>query len=362
MKKLVFKIIALVLPLMSIIGVFNYNIDSAQLYHNMLFDEIIKELNDDNTIKVPPNYDERNFLPYFYNEVAGTDIIVLGASRSREITSGMFKNETLFNFSVAAANLNDIIAFTGIIYKKNQLPEKIILEVTHPLFNGWFKKNSKRGFDEESYDYMMDLLECEMKNNEKSFISKFDNYSYIFSPSYFQQNYRYLKSDEYVSNKSIEIYKGNTNDKLEYNLLEPDGHMIIKGYANGAGNAYEQIQKQTIKYTRNSLKFCKDDVDAYISEDSIQLFELLVSKLQADGIEVIFFIAPFAPYTFEHYSIHLPFVNETEEYLIEYTSDNGIKLIGSYNPHKYELYDRWDFYNANHPSRRTVESIFNLEY
>lgn len=357
-KKLIIKILILVLPFACLISYFNYSIDSNYIFHSnseKVYKEIAQKLKNNISVYVPDNYENRNLQEELYRKIENVDTVVLGASRGRQINQSLFKGK-LINSCVSSGTLEDVVAFSGMIFKLGVKPKTVIIETSPYLFNSNAKNYSNWQLNEKYYSYMISNLH-DKKSNRFYYDYEIALFKELFSVSYLKINFmeqenNIVEQEHYVLSDVDEIkYKD-----IDHTFIMPDGVILYEGYVNGLANTQEKIESSTYKkdvFREEYLSMSKDNMDT---------FESLVNYYQTRGIEVVFFLAPYSPYAYDVFVENYPFYNEAEEYLNHFADDNNIKVVGSYSPHKYNLYDRWDFHDCTHPSRRTVEMIFKNEY
>ncbi len=140
-------------------------------------------------------------------------------------------------------------------------------------------------------------------------------------------------------------------------MREPDGS--IQYPFKFRNPDFIKVKEEAISYTKGSV-YSLENFEFL----NIEIFEAFISFLKSEKINIIFYLPPYNPYTYDiliekdKYKI----INEVEEYLIKLASKKDIKVLGSYNPHKYNLKNE-NFFDGMHSLDNVYEKIFQeLKY
>ncbi|HET6253702.1 MAG TPA: hypothetical protein VFE32_06500 [Puia sp.] len=131
MKKLFYKLISVIAPVGVLVVLVNYFIDPANIFSGTAYvagisDILVKGHNVDNV----SNYDERALQEQMIRKLPyRPDVVVLGSSRVMELGSTFFPGKKVLNCGVSHANINDLIAITGLLDSTNKLPDEMVINV-----------------------------------------------------------------------------------------------------------------------------------------------------------------------------------------------------------------------------------------
>jgi len=329
----------------------NYKIDSLGLYGNSSFlKKAALALTEGNIIAGLKNFDNRLFQLHIINNLkTKTDVITIGSSRSMQVRKTLVSNstQTYFNHSVAGASLKDYISILG-IYKKNltYLPKKIILGVDPWIFN---KYNGQSRYKTLSsfYNYMLSELSLENKIYLEKEINT-NKYKQLINYEYTLANIKFLKN--YLKNGM----------KAFYIIKSVENHKYVRGTD---GTSYEDYTKYNLtEINRKAIAYTNGNVyslGGFKELSHTKLFETLIKYLQENGSEVIFFLHPYHPLTYDKLSKNQKYkiIVDTENYLRNFAQNNKISIYGSYNPKKYNLIDN-DFLDGMHSKDNVPKLIF----
>lgn len=93
---------------------------------------------------------------------------------------------------------------------------------------------------------------------------------------------------------------------------------------------------------------------------TIQFFESLMERMQADGIEVTFVLMPIHPVAYDEIRNN-PMLNWSFEYFTRFAHKNNIPLLGSFNPEDCKLVAE-DFEDDDHVKAQTITKLFKDPY
>ena len=98
-----------------------------------------------------------------------------------------------------------------------------------------------------------------------------------------------------------------------------------------------------------------------MSEDKINRFEKLVEFLEGRGVEVSFFLPPYAEKLYDYIGDSGAYngVLSTEEYIVGFADEKDIKLYGSFSPEGCGLRSE-DMVDASHLRRDIAIKAFYL--
>lgn len=301
------------------------------------------------------DYDERIFQEIYIDaNQSKVDTIIIGSSRSMQIGSEIIYDDPFFNHSVSGATLEDYLAIIN-MYDNKDLPDKVIIGVDPWIFNINNSQNSWQSI-KSNYDEFQQKLDLD----KKSFINVNPLFLRFFSLNYFQNSFYDLVTDFTVLSNEVDFVptlEKESNDSIKYvdgslkyptdrlNITKDKLDLIIKDYISG--NIYS--------------------MEGYVSIDQYykSAFEKLLSFLISNNVEIIIFLPPYEyrVYEFMVNNDDYKIIDVIEDYIIELSDKNEIKLIGSYNPDEIvtDNYIENKFIDAMHPTREYVIEIFSSE-
>jgi type IV secretory pathway ATPase VirB11/archaellum biosynthesis ATPase len=106
------------------------------------------------------------------------------------------------------------------------------------------------------------------------------------------------------------------------------------------------------------------DILPSITPEQTSAFEHYIQTLQERNVTLIFFNAPYHPLRYVKYqdakeeNPKIMSLDDVEVYIQNFADRNGIVVIGSYNPHKYNLTNR-EFLDGIHPTPQAVAKIIS---
>jgi hypothetical protein len=131
MKRLLRNLLLIIVPIGSLVVVVNYCVDPANIFFGREYvagisDILAKGHNVDNVA----NYDERALQEQMVRKLPyQPDIVVLGSSRVMELGTSFFPGKKVLNCGVSHANINDVLAITGLLDSMGRLPEEIVINL-----------------------------------------------------------------------------------------------------------------------------------------------------------------------------------------------------------------------------------------
>ena len=349
MKKLLLRLCFLLPILMSMILI-NFIVDPGNLYSKSLERDIATILLSGQNVAGIENFDERKVQKYYIlGRKVGPDICVLGSSRSMQLGEDLFPKETFINNSVSGGTLQDYIAIYQLYRSKNILPKKVLLGLDPWLLNAYNDETRWHSLKPE-YDQ---LISTEF--NKKTSTQSQSKYQQLISPSYFQQALRVLEEKKKTSE-----FRATENPQPADGGLRHDGFRIYsKDYLQ---RDQETINQKAKKYISKKNIYSLDHF-VQIDPELQSLFENLITLIQKDGVQIVFFLSPYHPIVYEYIAKTPKYstVEETEIYFLKFATEQNIPLTGSYNPGLLNLTEE-DFYDGMHPSTEAIRKIFSASH
>jgi hypothetical protein len=262
----------------------------------------------------------------------------------------MEKTGSYFNHSVASATLKDYIATLGIYKRKGALPAKIIIEVAPRLFDKKSETDlfSKRWLSNaDEYYYFMSFLNY----NTPTLIPLYRNLQHKFL-----KTKALIKYSDSVKNFKLLL----SGDKMDYritNSIFVDDHIKMPD-----GSLWHPVSRRS-KYgfpTRREIGKKLGPMKNYFHQQSLQkMFMDLISYLEKNGTQVIFYLPPYHPYIYQAINQirALLYFNSHERMIRDLAKSKKIPVIGSYNPQISHLSYK-DFHDLVHINDLAMERVF----
>jgi len=335
-----------------IIGVFNYKIDSLELFGNSNYlSNAAKTLTSGKMIAGLKNYDERLFQELIIKNLqVKNDVIAIGSSRTMQLRKKFFLENKInfFNHSISGASLEDYIAIIGAYeYIHGYIPSTIILGIDPWVFNKYSGQNRWKTLS-KYYNYEITKIYHKKQKSDKSInINKWQqliNYDYTISNIKF--------ANTLLKNKGKVFYITDTIN-IDDSIKEIDGSIHYP---------FETRYIKENKVKTNAIAYSKKPVyslERFKKLDSRDLFENFMKYLQSRNTKIIFFLPPYNPITYDllikqpEYQI----INKVEKYLIRFAKRQNIIIKGSYNPHKYNFKNK-DFSDGMHGHDIIIKEIW----
>lgn len=320
----------------------NYWGDAARLFDDTYEYEMAQILSKGDFVTNISNYDYRIFQKHLIQDpVIQPEVAILGSSRTMLINESMFPGQSVFNHSVTGASMEDLIALYQIYREEGKQPDKIILGIDPWAFNENNQQNrwvsigsfydKFLGHEEPSSPMNTDFLE-------------------LVSFSYFQNSMKNLPS----------ILKGTSRPRATQqkennsNTLLKDGSLVYAAAYREATN--EQIEAKVRTFIEQGI-FGLNDFDS-VSVKYWNEFELLLTDIKKQGVEVEFFLAPYHPAVYSVIEQEYPNVLKVEQEVRAYADEMNIRLRGSFNPGKLGM-DSSYFYDGMHSKEHTIQQILS---
>jgi hypothetical protein len=343
MKKLLIKISILFTPLLCLLITVNYNIDPGGKFSNKNFyQKVASALAKGKNIVITERM--HNFLgsPFLYhlisNQKAASSIAVIGSSRVMPMTAEMIGDRNFMNYSAHGINFGDYIGIYELLYRKNLLPKKLIIDLSQILLIDNPVPN--KAIFMEGYNMFISRKITNNENNvtvkktSNDFLDNLNEYLELLSPKYFQQSIKYLiaGNKDFEENNFELTYTNNTAAQDE-NIIPYDNSRYKK-----INTEIDEIQKIYDSQATVSM-FSEKRI---INPKTTFLLIKLIEDIKAQNIEVIFILLPFDPYFYDAEVKALGndnFLTKTDEYFFSLKEQMGdqLMLVGSTNPFEWGI-------------------------
>ncbi|MCE4565302.1 hypothetical protein INQ51_13375 [Maribellus sp. CM-23] len=346
MKKSLFKIgLIIVFPLV-LIGMINYGIDPDYQLNRSYIKPLVSALLEGKNIAGPVNLNSRVLKKEWMAEREVSEVLVLGSSRTLNLSHEVFRGKTFFNASVTSGSVEDMLGFLGIILDKGKFPEEIIVCADQWLFGDRFNDQAWLGLRNEIHRFcdaagMKGLASpWQMKNDYLK-----DRVVKIFSGRYTLRAMRLRgKSEPFVVSDSLLAGKM---------MILPDGARKLPAKIENTP-LYESEEL--------ALQYCYGSADENFSDvqpEKIQQLSNMLHFLKQQGCRVSVFIPPYHPKAFDYYQ-KLPGyegVFKAEEAVAEVAAQYRFRVIGSSDPSQLSLSGN-DFYDGVHLKKEAISRLF----
>ena len=333
-----------VLTVLAMVAVFNYKVDSLGLFHKdkgLLY--IARSLFEGNMIAGPINYNEGEFQRMIVeNSLSPIDMVVVGSSRGMGVRKRFIRTEkTFFNHSMTAATLEDLMAILGLYLAKGRLPRMVILCLDPWMFK---ERNNLTKWQSIVPYYKKILVEIYGKDIEIN-LNRRSKYQELINLEYTRANLKGVKK-----RKSKKLYITKTVEVNNF-VREPDGSIH---FPHRARREQSEGTQPPAQFGGRGLEQFSKDFNTILNQ---RLFEDFVMYLRKQGSEVILYLHPIEPTAYEKIKERYPIIIEIENYLHYVASKQEIRLIGSYDPKKYNFLSS-DFFDYLHGQEIVAKKIF----
>jgi hypothetical protein len=342
MQRLFFNLSIIVGPIGLIVLLTNIAVDPANLLRGEAYvEEIAQALVNGNNVDNIANYDERLLQKaYIINTQQPIDWAILGSSRVMEIRQSFFPGEKIANLGVSHANINDLIAITGVLDSCHKLPKKILIGVDPFLIE---KRKTLDAEWESLSAYHQYFLK---KNNVNAktkilWLNTLKKYYTLFTFAYFKQSfYTCIKGHD---RKIINI--GNDLPTISGRLT--DGSIFYpKEYTN-------PDTARVSAFSKLYSKIMLSEVD----EEKVQSMDMLINFYVRKQIEVKLIMIP---YHYNYFSgineISKPNFQTYRNLFVSLAHRHGIAIFGSFNPTQEHIKNN-EFYDSYHCSGESIQRI-----
>ena len=343
MKKITIKLLILLLPLGLLVLLTNSIIDPANLLTGDTYVENIAQiLAKGNNVDNISNYDERLLQKHYLEKKKNSspDIVIMGSSRIMEIGNDIFPNKKLYNIGVSHANINDLIALTGLLDEFKIKPKEVLINVDPFLICQDDKSNEWTSLFEYKQKFIKNYTDIPLR--EIPINNTFKKYYTLLTFDYFNTSIQY-------------IVKGNTK------LVIDIGKAIPKKYGRLCSGcvaySYEYTHPDTLlvadvaKKTGEQLKLTN------IDDTKLKMVQYLLGYFKNKGIKCSFIMLPY----------HIEFYNSVnkkqnnllkkyETFFANLSKQNSLHIKGSFSSQNCDL-NNSDFYDAYHISGNAIKKI-----
>lgn len=328
-------------------GLVNYLVDPARLFDSSHSTERdIALLLRQGPVGVVHNYDER-LLQKFRLEVepvAPLDFLVIGSSRSMQFGEHILHASTL-NLSVSGVSIEDYVAILDMARK---FPAKtIVLGVDPWLLN--INNDQGEGWRTLAVEYAMGVnrLTHSTGKNNSSGHSEYGavgrKFLQLLNFGYTKASLRTLQQNLKNPGPSKPFLKLDDSPETDVDVIRKDGSRVHN--LRYASRPTDEIRKIALKDGDPPIYA----LERYFNLDSdrLSLLVCLVQRLKQRS-NVWLFLPPYHPEAYRKIISRVPIVQRVEDTLKTLANDEGVRVVGSYDPRMAGCVEA-DFFDGMHP-------------
>lgn len=339
--KYFFRQILYFIPIPLIITSINYFGDPANLFNDNYVLKIANCLSQGETVSNVSDCDERLLQRYFIEKMNECPTeIVLGPSTVQLINNSYSTEKHLINNGVIWASLEDYLSIYYLYEKKGCKIKKALLGLGPWLLHDNSNLNRWKVLGKEYNIFLNKLFSNTSINNAEYGLYHYTKYKELFSLQYFKISLISL----------INVKKGGVTRRKDGSI----------SYSTGFLNAeLREVENRARHNIGSDLEYAFGNF-THLSIHYKSLFSSFVEYLQKQNVQVEFYLSPLHPIMYEYLSKNSCYHNifETEYYLKDFASAHKIKVIGSYNPAKYN-FDNSYFLDGWHLKEKAIWKMLN---
>ena len=346
-KKLLRSLGLLVLFLAVVFGI-NLAVDPANILNRKYAGEAAKIMAEGRNVTNLQNMDDRQLIREYAQLCTGPiDTLVMGSSRSMQVTRALTGEENTFCAGVTGADLRDAIS-TYVLFRENGiLPKKAVYCVDY-----WFlsagnldSRAMTEGYETfcKAYGYTPFRITSRTQAAMKE----------MFSFSYFQSSVKYLLDRR----GALQLEAVDAADNL-YGTRRADGSYSYEESYRLRPAADVDGDAQNAVIFGNTTEYNFTGVSAELQAQ----LEGFIAMMQEDGVEVILQLAPYHPIYYNHMAADAQHaaVLATEDYFYSLEQTLGVQCFGGYDPADFGMTGA-DFYDAQHPSTEGIYAYYGVK-
>ncbi len=345
-KKLLRSLGLLALFLVVVFAV-NILVDPANISNRKYARQAAQIMADGYNVTNLQNMDDRQLVrEYLELRAQPVDVLVVGSSRSMQVTKELVGEENTYCAGVTGADLRDSISTYMLMKEKGLLPKTVVFCTEY-----WFLSEGNLDYRAltEGYEQF-----CEERGHTPFRIMSRTQASMkeLFSFAYFQSSVEYLLS-------------GKSAQKLEAATLADNVGATRR--ADGSYSYEEEYRLRPIeKVDNDAFDSTIYNTAAYYftgaNEEMRRQLEDFITMMQEDGVEVVLQLAPFHPayYEFMLTSAMYREILATEDYFYSLQDKLGVQCYGGYDPADFGMMNT-DFYDAQHPSAEGIYAYYGVK-
>ena len=346
MKKLIIKLCIIFIPFGIIVVATNVIIDPANIFSGEKYvNDIANILASGNNADNISNYNERLLQEKFLlKQTQKPALVVMGSSRIMEISVNIFPDKKLFNIGVSHANINDLIALTGLLDSLKLMPQEVVINLDPFLICKGDKGTSEwQTLKTYHSSFLKKYSTINMEETEDEEDNMYKKYYTMLTFEYFKTSLEFLfkKKSKKVENvgKNIPQITGRYSDgsvAYSYAYAHPNA-LLIANVATSMG-----------------IKNAVPEMD----EKRLNLLNCLINYFEKKNIKMTFVMLPFHPnYCDEVNKRQNNILNTYETFFNEFAKQHSSNIVGSFSATKTQT-NNTDFYDTYHVNGDAIKRIF----
>lgn len=348
MKQLL-RLISLLLAFLLVVFSVNFIADPANLMNQAYEQKLVEILVSGKNAANVENMEDRRFLQlYSEARTQPIDTLVLGSSRTMQISPAVTGDENTLAASVTGSDLRDVINSYFLFEDRGFTPDTVVLSLEMWYLSEGNLDNRAHTDGYEKFCKQMGLKPLRTGTVRRSQLKNF------FSFSYFQSSVEYL-----IKNKMKKPLPVAIEDRwADTPVKRVDG---TYGYDRKIREQPKSQVDQSVK-DKKVIDFIAEDFSG-ISMELYDQLDAFIGYLQQKGITVRLLISPVHP-GYYHLMQSKPDVYaqafESERLYRELAAKYGIGLYGSLNPDVLGVTED-DFYDAIHPKEEALMRYYDVQ-
>jgi hypothetical protein len=345
-KKLLLKLTLLLAPVAIVVVSVNWYADPANIFSGPAYiNKIATILSAGNNVDNIANYNERLLQKeLLLRQKVKNEVVIMGSSRIMEMGGDIFPGRSLRNIGVSHANINDLLALTGLLDSLNLLPEEMVINADPFLIAKGDKGTGewKSLYDWHGYFVNRYCKDCENKMGGNSHSLSDSKYYSLINFEYFQKSVEFLAKQK---NKNV-VDVGHEKPRL------------YGRYSNGSIAYPDSYTHPDTLLTANVAQKTGELIIEEVDDDKYEALKCLVAFLKTRKVKVTLLMLPFHPAYFEVANKKQNNVfNRYEKLFASFAAENELPLRGSFSPAKCNV-GQSVFYDPYHCSGDAVKKIF----
>lgn len=360
LKYLVYNAILGIIGLLTVAGI-NYYADPAHLFSGGRYEKRMADILASGAhVANISDYDERIMQDYYISNLRERkEVIVLGSSRSLQLRSDLFPGMSFFNHSVSGATIEDYLAIYGLYRERNFKPSIVVLGLDPWILNKYNGQSRWRSLKDEYYSFQKKINnDPDIQPRRMSIDIKQSRFIQLISLAYLEESVKELLSN--IGDKTQGKFYATNDEKNDKHTILADGSRLYPLEMRLL--TIDEVERSAISFAKNDPVYSLANF-AKLDKYSLTILENFVQYLQNNKVQVIFYLPPYHPSSFEilsqsdKYSIIL----EVEEYYRNLAKHMEIPIYGGYNPDDSGC-DRKDFFDGMHPKASCDKKAFRHLY
>ena len=340
-RQLLYHLTLIIVPIAVLVLGINYFVDPANVFSSRSYVTGISSIllqghNVDNVA----NYDERALQEQMVTKLTRRpDVVVLGSSRIMELGTDFFSGRTVLNCGVSHANINDVLAITGLLDSMGRLPQQVVINLDpHLICQGGTSEWQSLAAYRDFY-----LREVHVKEHSHAGSLKMDKLYSLVSFEYFEKSVSFIlqrKTKRFldVGAGRPAVYGRFSDGTICYpaSYDHPDT-MKVAGDARIVGGR-EQVTLDSVK---------------------VQQLDQLLDFFAARKIGVVFVMLPYHPEYYRMMNHRFPgLFDQYTQVFRRLSRDRQIPIHGGFDANSLGV-SEGEFYDAWHCSKEAIKKVYN---